>query len=388
MEWWDTYFLPTGKKSFSPYWYKDDDGNFIHNLPENISLDDFKITDNDFLSEKINVYVQHPVQIKNEYIEKMNKISMPVFLTEKERKRIRRLRRQEKEKDKQERIRLGLEKPEKPKLKFTNFMRILGDEAVQDPSQVEKLVRKAYEERYKKMMLENEKNKLTKEQKAEKIRKKFERDIKKDCKACLFKIADLSNKQFKYKIDKNAQQLYLTGVCITNKRNNIEKIPTFVYVEGGPLALKKYKNLLLRRIKWSNTSINNNNNINNPASSLSNVAGASSDSDYKQNKNISSNSAEKNNLINKNLNVSNNIDNFNLSDDENENENNAEKNPMELRNSKHCMIVWEGTIKKRAFEKWKLMEVTSEIRARKILSDKGMEHYWNFLLSHKYEEES
>jgi len=284
---------------------------------------------------------------------------MPVFFTEKERKRIRSLRRQEKEKDKQEKIRLGLLEPDPPKLKFNNFMRILGDSAVQDPSQVEKLVRKAYEERYKKMMIENEKNKLTKEQKGEKIRKKFERDIKKDCTACLFKIPDLYDRKIKYKIDKNAQQLYLTGVCIANKRSNMDRIPTFIYVEGGPLALKKYKNLLLRRIKWGQKDNNSEKNVDNLNENDENL---DDENELKIN-------------IDKNVNT-------NIADENN----NVKKDSMELKNSKDCMLVWEGTLKKRSFEKWKLMEVTSEIRARKILSDKGMEHYWNLLLYYNFEE--
>ena len=94
------------------------------------------LEDNKFLKEKINIYIQHPVPIKNEHLERINKMNLPVFLTVKERKRIRKLRRLEKEKDKQEKMKLGLLKPPEPKLKFNNFMRILGDEAIQDPSQV------------------------------------------------------------------------------------------------------------------------------------------------------------------------------------------------------------------------------------------------------------
>ena len=72
--------------------------------------------------------------------------------------------------------------------------------------------------------------------------------------------------------------------------------------------------------------------------------------------------------------------------DEVNEDDNIKKDSMEIKNSKKCMLVWEGILKKRSFEKWKLMEVTSEIRARKILSDKGMEHYWNLLLSFNLEE--
>ena len=59
-----------------------------------------------------------------------------MFLTKKERKRLRKIRRQEKEKDKQEKVKLGLVEPDKPKLKFNNFMRIMSEEAIQDPSKV------------------------------------------------------------------------------------------------------------------------------------------------------------------------------------------------------------------------------------------------------------
>jgi U4/U6 small nuclear ribonucleoprotein PRP3 len=249
VEWWDAYFLPVDKKSFSPYWIKDQEGNFIHNAPEQIKFEDFKIDENDFMKEKVTMYVQHPVQLKNEFIEKQNKVTMPTLLTKKEKKKLRRLRRLEKEKDKQEKMKLGLIKPDPPKLKYSNVMRILGDTAVQDPSQVEKIVRKAYEERYNKMMKENEARKLTKEQKSEKMKKKFERDNKKEVRACLFKVDSLSEKKIKYKIDKNSQQLYLTGLSISNRRNSTQKIPNLIYVEGRPFEIKKFKKFLLRRKK-------------------------------------------------------------------------------------------------------------------------------------------
>lgn len=37
---------------------------------------------------------------------------------------------------------LGLMKPSPPKIKLSNMMKILGNEAIQDPSKVEKEVRK------------------------------------------------------------------------------------------------------------------------------------------------------------------------------------------------------------------------------------------------------
>lgn len=42
----------------------------------------------------------------------------------------------------------------------------------------------------------------------------------------------------------NAQQYHLTGCVLVHRDINL------VVVEGGPKALKKYKRLMLNRIKW------------------------------------------------------------------------------------------------------------------------------------------
>ena len=53
----------------------------------------------------------------------------------------------EREKEKQELIRQGLLDPPKPKVKLSNLMRVLGTEAVLDPSAMEKQVRDQMAER-------------------------------------------------------------------------------------------------------------------------------------------------------------------------------------------------------------------------------------------------
>jgi U4/U6 small nuclear ribonucleoprotein PRP3 len=47
----------------------------------------------------------------------------------------------------------------------------------------------------------------------------------------------------------NAQQHALNGMCIVHGDCNI------VVVEGGPNAVKRYKNLMLRRIRWDEQPI-------------------------------------------------------------------------------------------------------------------------------------
>jgi U4/U6 small nuclear ribonucleoprotein PRP3 len=70
-----------------------------------------------------------------------------MYLTAQERKKLRRRKRSEKEQQKQDRIKLGLQAPPPPKVKLSNMMRILGDEQVVGPSEVEREVRRQVEER-------------------------------------------------------------------------------------------------------------------------------------------------------------------------------------------------------------------------------------------------
>ena len=74
-------------------------------------------------------------------MESSQPIHVPVFLTKKEMKKLRRQNRREAWKEKQDKIRLGLVQPDEPKVKMSNLMRVLGNEAIQDPTKVEAHVR-------------------------------------------------------------------------------------------------------------------------------------------------------------------------------------------------------------------------------------------------------
>ncbi len=117
--------------------------------------------------------VQHPVPI--EPIFEAPITAQSVILTTRERKKARRLRRLEEQKEKREKIRLGLLPPEQPKVKISNLMRVLGNEAVQDPTMIEKQVREEMARRLDKHERENTERKLTDEQRSAKnIRKHTE----------------------------------------------------------------------------------------------------------------------------------------------------------------------------------------------------------------------
>merc|ERR1711871_80337 len=97
---------------------------------------------------------------------------------------------------------------------------------------------------------EHEKNNaaraLTKDQKRAKIEKKLKEDTSLKVEVAVFRVNDLTDGQKKYKVSINAEQLYLTGCAVmTNQSLNV------VVVEGGAQGIKKYKKLMLSRIKWS-----------------------------------------------------------------------------------------------------------------------------------------
>jgi len=67
------------------------------------------------------------------------------------------------------------------------------------------------------------------------------------------RVTNLSHKLHKIKVVMNAEQLLMTGCCI------ISSIGNMVVVEGGPKSIKKYKRLMLHRIKWNDIDDDGNN---------------------------------------------------------------------------------------------------------------------------------
>ena len=60
-----------------------------------------------------------------------------------------------------------------------------------------------------------------------------------------FRVKSLSNPSKKFKVETNANQLYMTGAIVLYEDVNV------VVVEGGPKQHKKYKHLMLSRIPWA-----------------------------------------------------------------------------------------------------------------------------------------
>ncbi|KAJ9614726.1 U4/U5/U6 small nuclear ribonucleoprotein prp3 [Knufia peltigerae] len=191
----------------------------------------------------ITIYIQHPVLIEPPQ-EKHIPAPKPMFLTTKEQKKVRRQRRQADLKEKQAKIRLGLEPPPPPKVKKSNLMRVLGEEAVKDPTAVEARVNREIADRQHTHEEANESRKLTKEQRAEKLAHQQEEDAARGIHVRVYKIDSLANGKHRYQVAVNAEQYALTGVVVLHPKLNL------VVVEGGEHSIQKYDKLMQSRIRW------------------------------------------------------------------------------------------------------------------------------------------
>ncbi|KAI9891581.1 MAG: hypothetical protein M1814_002704 [Vezdaea aestivalis] len=192
-------------------------------------------------------YIQHPVLIEPPQDKNMP-APKAMFRTKKEQAKIRRQRRMADLKEQQDKIRLGLEPAPPPKVKRGNMMRVLGEEAVKDPTAVEARVNRDIAARLQKHLDTNEERKLSKDQKHDKLAKNQEKDASKGIYCLVFKIDNLANGRHRFKISKNAEQHAMTGVCILHPKFNL------VIVEGGQHSIRDYKKLMLNRIDWTENS--------------------------------------------------------------------------------------------------------------------------------------
>uniref|UniRef100_A0A671RLL2 U4/U6 small nuclear ribonucleoprotein Prp3 n=1 Tax=Sinocyclocheilus anshuiensis TaxID=1608454 RepID=A0A671RLL2_9TELE len=219
IEWWDSYILPSHIE-----------------LSAHTNFDEVEM-------HGVTNLVEHPIQMAPP-VDTDKPVTLGVYLTKKEQKKLRRQTRREAQKELQEKVRLGLMPPPEPKVRISNLMRVLGTEAVQDPTKVEAHVRAQMAKRQKAHEEANAARKLTAEQRKEKKVKKLKEDLSHGVHIAVYRIRNLHNPAKKFKVEANANQLYLTGTVVLHRDVNI------VVVEGGPKAQKKFKRLMLNRIKW------------------------------------------------------------------------------------------------------------------------------------------
>ncbi|KAJ2490983.1 U4/U5/U6 small nuclear ribonucleoprotein prp3 [Coemansia sp. RSA 2050] len=287
VEWWDAPFVSNGA-------YPRDDIVPVESL--------------------ITIYVQHPVPVEPPAsILSMSSVPSQLMLTRKERKKVRRQRRIESQREHREKVMLGLLPPDEPKLRMSNFMRIMANQSVPDPTKLEAEVRRQMQARLDKHVAENQARKLTKEQRVAKNESKAESEEQKGVVAAIFRVGNLQHPQHRYKVSINAKQNHLTGVALVCENLSV------VVVEGPEKFIKAYKKLMLRRIDWVNGEVK--------LDAAASLAGGTEKAAVDWSKNS-------------------------------------------------CHMIWQGAIEQRRFTQFRLRDCPTEGYAKRVLSSVGCDSYW------------
>lgn len=225
----------------------------------------------------------------------------PLFLTMEERKKLRRQRRLAEHREQQERIKLGLLPPPPPKTRIANIARVLGVQAAAEPSRLEAELRAAAAERHARHVQTNrDRQEAAAKQTARGTSSISSGPHPQDpgllplLSVLVVRIEGNIHQipQWRFKVTKNAQQYGLTGCMLSlapsrtrrhiarsitddtgptdggNHDDNADDADddnddnvvsegasrnppfTLVVAEGGATAIRRYKHLLLERIKW------------------------------------------------------------------------------------------------------------------------------------------
>ncbi|CAH8349870.1 unnamed protein product [Eruca vesicaria subsp. sativa] len=298
VEWWDASVLTSGI-------YGD--------------IADGTITYNDLKIEKLTHYIEHPRPIEPP-AEAAPPPPQPLKLTKREQKKLRTQRRLAKEKEKQEMIRQGLLEPPKAKVKMSNLMKVLGSEATQDPTKLEKEIRTAAAEREQAHVDRNAARKLTPAEKREKKERKLFDDPTTTLETIVsvYKVNKLSHPKTRFKVEMNARQNRLTGCSVMTDEVSV------IVVEGNSKVIKRYGKVMLKRINWEE------------AVKKDEKEGEEEDED----------------------------------DEENGGENNK------------CWLVWQGSVAKPSFYRFHVQECLTESAAKKVFADAGVPHYWDLAVNY------
>ena len=230
-EWWDMAFLPS--KSY------DDVPTSTRSMDD--LLHDAHLIEHE--DSPIDHLVQHPIPIPPP-TENIKVQPHGVILTKQEMKKMRRQRRAAEQQDKRDRIKMGLLPPDPPKVKLANLMRVLGNEAIADPTKVEARVRREVAARQELHERTNAERMLTDEERRDRRMYKTKVEEAKGIWCQVYRIEKLVSPSHRFKVRKNAQQHHLSGVIVINPDFSL------VIVEGAAKALKAYKRLMLVRINW------------------------------------------------------------------------------------------------------------------------------------------
>ena len=338
VEWWDVELLPSKLKKKvaaaeaqalsqqSKAALQTLDGDANETEKEEKATEDLRTLcfENAKLSySKTSELVQHIVPVKPPNADTGPAKEPVLHLTKKERRRQRKLARREKQREQQDLQAAGLIPAPEPRLTLQNFIRVLGDQAFVDPSQMEKKVMEQVEARKQAHVERNDANKLTKEQRTAKRVKKLQEDTSQGVHVAVFYVKDMSHPYHRAKVDLNAQQFNITGGVVESQNPSM----ACVICEGGPKAIKRYIRLMTVRMKWTGPDDE-------------------------------------------------------IESDEEEEANEEEKATKKFNPENSCELVWEGMVVKRLFNGFVFQSCEFPDQARRVLKAKGVAHYWDQVAAH------
>lgn len=316
---------------------------------------------------KTHKLIHHPVPVKALGGEKPEE-SLPMYLTKKERKRIRRQAREEREREKRDKLIMGLIPAPETKFKLSNFMKILGDQAVADPSKVELRVIKEMQKRQLNHEMRNLARKLTPAERKEKKRKKLVEDTSRQVHVAVFRVKDFSYGKLRFKVDVNAQQLNLTGtvlLCPAAETN-------LIVFEGGPKGIKKIIKLMLKRINWDDKD----DTVHEPADEY--YAGEG-DGDYDEDSDDDAGQGGEEN--NEKVRGRDEITGGGIEEPaakrQRVEETESDDGEQSSKTANQCDLLWQGILAKRTFHAFRFQECKTASAARKVLEAKQVPHYWD-----------
>ena len=216
-------------------------------------------------------------------------------------------------------IRQGLLEPPKAKVKMSNLMKVLGPEATQDPTKLEKEIRTAAAEREQAHVDRNTARKLTPAEKREKKERKLFDDPTTTLETIVsvYKVNKLSHPKARFKVEMNARQNRLTGCSVMTDEMSV------IVVEGKSKAIKRYGKVMLKRINWEEA----------------------------------------------------------VKKDDKEGEEEDEDEEENSENNK-CWLAWQGSVAKQSFHRFHVQECLTESAAKKVFSDAGVAHYWDLAVNY------
>lgn len=226
VEWWDAPFLP----SCSETGYPSSQAETLRLATE---------------AKKVSDLVQHPVLVRRPGKTAEPAPAAELKLTPKEIQKMRRQRKEAARKDLEEQVRLRLVPPPPPRLTLSNMNRVLGAEAIADPTKAEAMVRAQVAERLEAHIQANEERALTAEERKAKEIEKMERDKAKGMHRVAFTVRSLANNKHLFRLNRDAAKHLITGTGV-----QIADDVGVIVAEGSQVALNHFKALVLRRIKW------------------------------------------------------------------------------------------------------------------------------------------